>query len=264
MTTIVVDPATQATQQTEDVSTETQSQVPEKYRGKSLEDVIEMHRNAETELGRKNNEVGSLRKLTDQVLGLAQNTRFTPDNRQTTSKPELTSEDLLANPQKAVSELARAEADQRVQQTEQRQANLEARLALDTFSRKYPDFENTLQTAEFQGWLHKSDYRQKLAYKAANNDFDAADELLGLYKEAAGSTQTETTRTTQDTNSAAKQAGLVKRGGSSAAGVSATGDAKGKIYSRAELIELRINKPEEYEARYHTEFHKAYQEKRVR
>lgn len=265
MTTIVVDPATAASQTSQDdVSTETQSSVPEKYRGKSLEDIIAMHQNAESELGRKNNEVGSLRKLTDQVLGLAQNARFAPENRQTeTARPTLTSEDLLADPTKTVTELARHEADQRAQVTEKRTANLEARLALDQFSRKYPDFEQTLQTEEFKGWLGKSSYRQKLAYSAAQNDFDAADELLGSYIESKGQAKTEETTTT-DTTAEARKASLVKRGGSSAAGVSTSGDGKGKIYSRTELIDMRINKPDEYEARYHTEFLPAYREKRVR
>jgi len=37
--------------------------IPEKYRGKSPEEIIEMHVNAERELGRARNEVGHYRNL---------------------------------------------------------------------------------------------------------------------------------------------------------------------------------------------------------
>ena len=264
MTTIVVaDPATQIENQNPDPAIEADESVPAKYRGKSATEIIEIARNLESELGRKNNEVGTLRKLTDQALGFAQNARVVPDNQtKPKSRPELTSEDLLANPEKSVTELAIEAADNRVKDTEQRQANLEAQIALDRFQRKHPDFTDTIQTDEFKTWLGSSTHRQRLAYRAAQNDFDAADELLGLYGETKQKPDDEKNAGNAPIDQA-KKAGLAKRGGSSAAGVGTSSDGK-KIYSRAELIEMRINKPDEFEARYTTEFLPAYREKRVR
>lgn len=265
MTSIVVaDPAAQVETELQDpVESGTESKIPDKFKGKSLEDVVAAYQELESTKGRLANEVGQLRRLTDTALGFARESRAAPVN-QTAQRPTTTTEDLLADPTKAVTELAKHEANERVAATEQRQANLEAQLNLERFARKHPDFESTMHSTEFQDWLQKSTYRQGLAMKAASNDYDAADELFGLYAET-GATTTEKTKEVPDKTQAARQASLVKRGGSSAAGVGANGDSsKGKIYSRTELIDMRINRPEEFESRYVGEFLPAYREGRVK
>lgn len=265
-TSIVVDPAAEQTQTTQDPADKTaeESKIPEKYRGKSVEDIVGILQNVESELGRKNNEVGTLRRLTDQVLNMGlqvQNSRT--DNQQTQTRTKLTTEDLLSDPEKSVSELAQEAADKRVASVDKRTANIEAQLQYDRFQRTYPDFEQTVMSDEFKSWVGSSNYRQRLAYRAAQNDWDAAGELIGLFNENKPKTETTTKTETPDPKAAAKAAGLAKRGGSSAAGVGASSDGK-KIYSRAELIELRIKDPEGYEARYTSEFLPAYRENRVR
>ena len=42
--------------------------VPEKYQGKSLEEVVQMHQEAEKLLGRQSGEVGELRKVVDDYI----------------------------------------------------------------------------------------------------------------------------------------------------------------------------------------------------
>ena len=42
--------------------------VPEKYHGKSLEEVVQMHQEAEKLLGRQSSEVGELRKVVDDFI----------------------------------------------------------------------------------------------------------------------------------------------------------------------------------------------------
>lgn len=262
MTTIVVDPAAEAMQTTQDPTTQVdESKIPEKYRGKSVEDIVGILQNVESELGRKNNEVGTLRRLTDQVLGQAlQATAARPDNQQTKQRQQLTTEDLLANPEGTVSQLAQEAADQRVAAVDKRTANIEAQLAYDRFSRSHPDFESTVMSDDFKGWVGSSNYRQRLAYRAAQNDWDAASELMGLYTEHKPNRESQQTDT-QDPTKAAKAAGLAKRGGSSAAGVGTNTGGK-PTFKRSELIDMRINKPEEFEARA-AEINLAYKEKRV-
>ena len=67
------------TQQDYDIQEETQvevtepeSTIPEKYAGKSLEEVIEMHQNAERILGKQGMEVGHQRKLIDSLMSTQQ------------------------------------------------------------------------------------------------------------------------------------------------------------------------------------------------
>jgi predicted FMN-binding regulatory protein PaiB len=44
------------------------SNVPDKYRGKSLEDIVTMHQEAEKLIGRQAQEVGEVRRLADELL----------------------------------------------------------------------------------------------------------------------------------------------------------------------------------------------------
>jgi len=52
----------------QEVQAEPEYSPPEKYAGKTLEDVINMHQNAEKVLGKQGQEVGHQRKLIDQLL----------------------------------------------------------------------------------------------------------------------------------------------------------------------------------------------------
>ena len=58
-------------------------QVPEKYQGKSLEEVVQMHQEAEKLLGRQSSEVGELRKVVDDFI-----TNQTPQPAPQQEKPE--------------------------------------------------------------------------------------------------------------------------------------------------------------------------------
>ena len=44
------------------------SDIPEKYRGKSLDEVVKMHQEAEKLIGKQAQEVGEVRKLADELI----------------------------------------------------------------------------------------------------------------------------------------------------------------------------------------------------
>ena len=52
----------------EPVEQETHSEIPDKYRGKSAEDLVRMHQEAEKLLGRQSSEVGELRQVVDSYI----------------------------------------------------------------------------------------------------------------------------------------------------------------------------------------------------
>ena len=54
--------------QPEQSQEEEQPTIPEKYQGKSLEQVVQMHQEAEKLLGRQSSEVGELRKVVDDFI----------------------------------------------------------------------------------------------------------------------------------------------------------------------------------------------------
>ena len=72
--------------------------LPEKYQGKSLEEVVQMHQEAEKLLGRQSSEVGELRKVVDDYIS---NQTPEPAPQQQYVEPE-DDIDFFTNPQGAV------------------------------------------------------------------------------------------------------------------------------------------------------------------
>ena len=59
----------EAVEQTQDaVETDTDDDIPEQYRGKSLKEVVQMHQEVEKVMSRHSNEVGELRKIVDEYI----------------------------------------------------------------------------------------------------------------------------------------------------------------------------------------------------
>ena len=239
-----------------------QDDIPEKYRGKSLADIIEMHKNAESELGRKNNEIGLVRKLADELIGVRALELKARDNQQEAPKP-LTADRLLDNPEEAITSVVKREAHQRTENLERTVKTLEADLMVERFEKKHPGFTQTMNSPEFGEFVKGSNFRRKLAIAAAEGDFDAADELFSMYEEVAKAPTDQGKQQSQGADvEAARKASLAKSGGSSASGVVPSGNGK-KVWSRSELIEMRIKRPEEFDMR-QEEILEAYREKRVR
>src|SRR4030042_6468845 len=69
-------------------------EVPEKYKGKTAEDIIRMHQEAEKLIGKQAQEVGEVRKLADELL------KQSLASRQQQTKTEEPEVDFFENPQK--------------------------------------------------------------------------------------------------------------------------------------------------------------------
>ena len=241
-----------------------EDQIPEKFKGKTPLEIIEMYQNAESELGRARNEIGQVRRLADELLGINRATQAarTENANQQPRKP-LTQDDILSNPEQAVTSVVKAEADQRERAHVDRLDMLEAEVRMARFERKHPEFRSTMEDPKFVEWVQKSPLRGRLAQAAASGDYVAADELFTLYDEVKPAMQQQQTNQQTSTDQA-RRAGLARPGGSSAAGIANTGSNSGKqIWSRAKLMEMRLNNPEEFE-RLQPEILRAYAEKRVK
>lgn len=263
----LVDPASLADEvdkQEEPAAPETVEQskpednVPEKFRGKSLADVVASYQSLESELGRARNEIGTSRRVLDELLNLRR------IGEMEKSKPEakpVTAYELAENPEETITNVASRVADERARVSEQRLLELEAQVRADVFEKKHPGFRDVVQSAKFLEWVGKSPTRLALTQRAAHGDWDSGDELMNLYKEyeSVPARQAET----PDPKKAAKEASLAKSGGSGANRVVNGGDGK-KIYKRTELARLYIDKPEEYDRLWETELKQAYAENRVR
>jgi hypothetical protein len=228
-------------------------ELPEKYKGKSVEDIVRMHQEAEKLIGRQAQEVHEVRSLADQLL--KQQLESKNNSKPAETVPE---EDFFADPKQAVLKTV----DQHPAVLEARQATLELKKmqTAQKLQSKHPDFMDIAQNADFHEWVKASPVRVDLFTKAdAEFDFNSADELLSTYKAIKGVQNTE--KQVQAVENQAKAQATALR--AAAVDTGGTGESSRKIYRRADLIKLRMTDPDRYMA-LQDEILAAYNEGRVR
>jgi hypothetical protein len=241
--------------QPEEIANEVE--VPEKYKNKSLDEIVRMHQEAEKLIGRQAQEVGEVRKLADSLLKQQLEAKH---DRQPEPAQEI---DWFEDPQKAINQAL--ESNPVLRQLQEQQAVQAQRAALDVIEKTHPDFVSVAQSEDFQQWVAESKVRQRLYNDANNYDADSALELLNNYKSLRGLKQQkeETSKaadealkkTDSEGRSKALKAAAVQQGG--------TGETGKPVYRRADLIRLRMQDPNRYESMA-DEILNAYAEGRVR
>jgi len=223
--------------------------IPPKYRGKKLEDVINMHLEAERLIGRQAQEVGEVRRLADELLKQQLSKKATE-----TPKEEVDDLDFFEDPKKANSKAV--ETHPAVLEARHAALQLKRQQASQALVSKHPDMGQIVQDPEFIDWVKSSPVRMGL-YSQADQQYDAmaADELLSTFK-------TIRTRKTQELKEVAD---TTRKQSLKAASVDSqgTGETSRKVYRRADLIRLRLENPDRYDA-LQDEIMKAYAEGRVR
>lgn len=252
-------PAPEAT--TEEVTTApaeqpTEASIPDKYKGKSLDEIVRMHQEAEKLIGRQAQEVGEVRKLADELIKQQLNT----NKQDTQPRVEDNEIDYFADPNKAVNHAVennpvvrqlKEQAD--AQRLEQGKAQLAA---------KFPDFQQIVNSEDFLNWVKSSKVRIDLFTRANSFDFDSAEELLetftaikGMKAQNAQKADAELVKNEQATRSQTLRSAAVQKGG--------TGEVSKPIYKRVDLIRLRMTDPNRYNDM-QDEIHAAYAEGRVK
>lgn len=222
--------------------------IPDKYRGKNLEDIVKMHQEAEQLIGRQAQEVGEVRKLADELLKqqLSQKKVEPPQD-----EPEM---DFFENPQKAIQNAVENHPD--VKAAKQASQQMKQMQLQNQLQAKHPDFSSIVQDGDFVEWVKASPVRLRMYADADTNyNFETADELLSTYKQLKSIKA-------QGISDAGKQ---VRKQAMKAAGVDVggSGETTRKTYRRADLIRLRMTDPERYE-QLSDEIMKAYNEGRVK
>jgi hypothetical protein len=231
----------------EEAKTQT-AELPEKYRAKSLEEVVRMHQEAEKLIGKQAQEVGEVRKLADELL---KQNLSSKQQRIQEEEPEV---DFFENPQKAV----QATIDKHPDVLAARQAGqdfkrmqIQQKLAQD-----HPDYSQVVNDSEFQSWVKSSPVRLGLYAKADGEfDYDSANELLSTFKQLRGVKAKESEQAGTAARTKSMKAAQVDVGGS--------GESSKRVYRRADLIRLKMTDPARYET-LSDEIMQAYSEGRVR
>lgn len=210
-------------------------QVPDKFKDKSMEDVLTSYSNLESQLGRQAQEMGTLRTLNDQLLDL----KTTGPAPAAETIPEVTADDVLNNPAQTITTIAKRESHVAVDQTNTRVDQLEATLALSVFEGRHPDYQKDQQDPKFQAFVQGSNYRSALAQKVVGGDLAAGEELWSAWDEVRGENKT-TQLTAEEIDAQETAAALALRGGGE-------GSANlPKAVSRAELSRIRIEEEDRY------------------
>ena len=237
----------------EEVQQEPTYEPPEKYAGKTLEDVIGMHQNAEKVLGKQGQEVGQQRQLIQQLMQQSQANQAT----ETTEEAVNFEDSFYDDPAKAVNSAIENHPEIR----KAREANVKGaqNANLSQLESTHPDFMDIVGDNDFQKWVGESGIRTELFRKAdANYDFNAANELLGTWKQISmiGKTQEVKAQQKKSRQKALRQTSSETR---------SAGDSVGgkKIYRRSDLIQLQVSDPNRY-ADLSDEITQAYQEGRVK
>ena len=224
------------------------NELPEKYRAKSLEDVIRMHQEAEKLIGKQAQEVGEVRKLADELLKQNLSAKQQPIQE---DEPEV---DFFENPQKAVQKTVDKHPD--VLAARQAAAEFKRMQVQQKLTQEHPDYSQLVQDPEFVNWVKGSTVRMGLYAKAdAEFDFDSANELLSTYKQLRGVKTKQTEEAGEVVRKQSMKAAQVDVGGS--------GESSKRVYRRADLIRLKMTDPGRYES-LSDEIMKAYAEGRVR
>jgi len=234
---------------TEEPEQDDEDDIPDKYKGKSVKDIVRMHQEAERAIGKQGSEVGELRRIVDDFVKAQTVT-------QKQQAPEVEDEvDFFTDPDKAI---ARAiEKHPKVRQAEELNEQMKRAEALANLKTAHPDFTQVVQDGSFVEWIGKSKVRQELFSRADRYyDFDAANELLSTWKERKQVVDQSTAVEKVQRKQAVKSASTGSTKGSGET-------ASKKTYRRADIIELMRTNPDRYE-QLAPEIMQAYAEGRVK
>ena len=223
--------------------------VPAKYQGKSIQDIIQMHQNAESLAGRQSSEVGDLRKIVDDFIVTQSNS-----TKEETQPDDYDQMRFLDNPDEAMNRAidkhpSIVKANEIAASTAQVEANQEAQ---DRLLAAHPDTSEVISDSKFADWIQGSKSRTR-ALRTANssNNVEAMSELLSEYKSSKPVTDTSSVPSKKE------QARHAQTGA-----ITGNAESSKKVFRRADLIKLKMTDPDRY-TQLQPEIMAAYAEKRV-
>ena len=173
--------------------------VPERFAGKSINDVIKSYEELEKLNSRQAQDLGDMRKTVDQLITLQSQQAASPEPDPAAVK--VTVDELYEDPDNAVRRVAKDIASKEVTAIQKELNQLRTERKLAELDAKFPGWKEQATSAEFVNWVQESPYRARMAHDADRGDFDAAEEILGMYydsiREQETATEEEMTRQQQ-------------------------------------------------------------------
>jgi hypothetical protein len=231
-----------------------EAQLPPKFEGKNVDEIVKSYANLEQQFGRQGSELGELRKLADSLI--QKNLQDTSNTRSESLEKSISEDDFYSDPVNAVRKVVE-------EALEPMKSNLSQTKVDSTVQRlqaKHPDMADVVNDLGFQQWIMETTPRQDMWVKASNGDFEYADELFTQYK----GNNTSQVQAQKEQKQVVKSKELEDASSVSSGASQDAGGSSGKtIYRRSELIRLKMNDPTRY-SDLHGEIMQAYAEGRVR
>src|SRR5210317_2308466 len=118
---------------------ETEDEIPDKYRGKSVAEIVRMHQEAEKLLGRQSAEVGELRQVVDSYIQTQLSQQSAPQQQDET----VDEVDFFSDPETAVKRAI--DNHPKIREAEQINAEYRKTTALSQLQANHPDMETILK-----------------------------------------------------------------------------------------------------------------------
>lgn len=249
----------------DEVTTKVEDQIvpdndePDKFSGKSREDVISSYQELESRFGKQGGELGELRKAADSFLqGPSKGTSYTDPAETQVKTDDATEEevfDYISDPEKAVkAEIARA-----VEPMQSELHQLRAEKMSIKLNANHPEYESIVKDSKFHDWIKVSPIRmQQFVNADAHYDYEAAHELFTNWDNEVKSKVNKAENVTNITNDETAFKAAQLEGNTAVP----DDDSPKKTYRRADIINLKMRDPDRYEA-LSNEIQQAYADGRV-
>lgn len=186
--------------------------LPEKYKGKQVNEVIEMHQNSEKRLGQLQNEVGQLRGL---VKDLSDIQRSEPELQTQEQEVDVSRDELLDNPTEAVRKIVQPEFERQEKTRRESAAKTIFEAEEAALMQEFGDMEAIVATTEFRTFAGRTPSRQRDLEVAATGtgveSIRAARRLLedfsDFQEQTASDTKTEPTPVDEARNASTERGG---------------------------------------------------------
>lgn len=222
--------------------------VPEKYKGKSLKDIVAMHQEAEKLIGRQGSEVGELRKVVDDFI----KTQTAKDSQ--VNEPTVSDDDFFVEPNAAVKKAI--DSHPAIKQAQDQALMMKREQTLSQLKSEFPNVQDIVQSPDFADWIKSSRVRTELFARAETQfDYDSAKELLSTWNEKQSITKKVAETSKVDRDQQLKAADIGTNNGT-------TESVAKKKYRRSDIIKLMQTDPDRYDAM-SNEIMAAYREGRV-
>ena len=235
--------------------------LPEKFNGKSAEDIAEMYLNLESEHGRVANEFGNMRAQNEVLNDLLKQQAAQPAPEPIVDETyKVEAADLLDDPQGTLEKWYETRSRTDREAYDSRITGLEAQLSNVAMRSRVTDFDTVIASTDFAEWVRKSPSRQRVATIAGQGDQSAALTLVEEFKAEVPEVPAVPADPAQAALDRAAGASLETPGNAENAG-----DTAKPIFRASELRRLKMTDYERYsDPDFQNEVLLAYHEGRVK